>query len=41
LSTTDAGDVLEISDENVKVRLHRTRTLLRIGLYAHVEWNGK
>ncbi len=34
MSTTDAADVLEISEENVKVRLHRARALLRKGLYA-------
>jgi RNA polymerase sigma-70 factor, ECF subfamily len=34
MSTTDAADVLEISEENVKVRLHRARALLRKSLYA-------
>jgi RNA polymerase sigma-70 factor (ECF subfamily) len=34
LSTTDAAEVLEISEENVKVRLHRARALLRKSLYA-------
>ena len=29
MSTTDAADVLEITEENVKVRLHRARALLR------------
>ena len=35
MSTTDAADVLEITEENVKVRLHRARALLRKSLYAH------
>jgi RNA polymerase sigma-70 factor (ECF subfamily) len=34
MSTTDVADVLEISEENVKVRLHRARAILRKGLYA-------
>jgi RNA polymerase sigma-70 factor, ECF subfamily len=34
MSTTDAAVVLEISEENVKVRLHRARALLRKSLYA-------
>jgi RNA polymerase sigma-70 factor (ECF subfamily) len=34
MSTTDAADVLEISEENVKVRLHRARALLRKSLYV-------
>jgi RNA polymerase sigma-70 factor (ECF subfamily) len=34
MSTTDTADVLEISEENVKVRLHRARALLRKSLYA-------
>ena len=29
MSTTDTADVLEITEENVKVRLHRARALLR------------
>jgi RNA polymerase sigma-70 factor (ECF subfamily) len=33
LSTTDTADILEITEENVKVRLHRARALLRKGLY--------
>jgi RNA polymerase sigma-70 factor (ECF subfamily) len=33
-STTDAADVLEITEDNVKVRLHRARALLRKSLYA-------
>jgi RNA polymerase sigma-70 factor, ECF subfamily len=34
MSTTDAADVLEITEENVKVRLHRARALLRKSLYT-------
>lgn len=34
LSTSDTADALEISEENVKVRLHRARALLRRSLYA-------
>jgi RNA polymerase sigma-70 factor, ECF subfamily len=34
LSTADAAECLQISEENVKVRLHRARTLLRKELYA-------
>ena len=34
ISTTDAANILEITEENVKVRLHRARALLREGLYA-------
>src|SRR5215471_17867384 len=34
MSTSDAAEVLEISEENVKVRLHRARALLRKGLFA-------
>ena len=34
MSTTDPAEVLEISEENVKVRLHRARGLLRKSLYA-------
>jgi len=34
MSTTDTANVLEISEENVKVRLHRARSLLRKSLYA-------
>ena len=33
MSTADAADVLEISEENVKVRLHRARALLRKSLF--------
>jgi RNA polymerase sigma-70 factor (ECF subfamily) len=34
ISTTDTANILEITEENVKVRLHRARALLRKGLYA-------
>ena len=34
LSTAEAAESLEISEENVKVRLHRARALLRRELYA-------
>jgi RNA polymerase sigma-70 factor (ECF subfamily) len=34
MSTTDTANVLEITEENVKVRLHRARSLLRKSLYA-------
>jgi RNA polymerase sigma-70 factor (ECF subfamily) len=34
MSTTDAADVLEITEDNVKVLLHRARALLRKSLYA-------
>jgi len=34
MSTADAADVLEITEENVKVRLHRARALLRNSLYV-------
>jgi RNA polymerase sigma-70 factor (ECF subfamily) len=33
MSTTDTANVLEITEENVKVRLHRARALLRRRLY--------
>jgi RNA polymerase sigma-70 factor, ECF subfamily len=34
MSTSDTADVLAISEENVKVLLHRARALLRKSLYA-------
>ena len=34
MSTTDTATVLEITEDNVKVRLHRARALLRKSLYA-------
>ena len=41
MSTTDAAEVLEITEDNVKVRLHRARALLRKSLYARAEWKEK
>ena len=34
MSTSDAAEALEITEENVKIRLHRARVLLRKRLYA-------
>ena len=34
LSTTDVADILAITEENVKIRLHRARVLLRKNLYS-------
>jgi RNA polymerase sigma-70 factor (ECF subfamily) len=34
MSTSDTADALEITEENVKVRLHRARAFLRKSLYA-------
>lgn len=34
MTTADTAEVLEISEENVKVRLHRARALLRKNLFA-------
>ncbi|HEX8924229.1 MAG TPA: RNA polymerase sigma factor [Terriglobales bacterium] len=34
MSTAEVGDVLQLSEENVKVRLHRARALLRKELFA-------
>ena len=34
LDTSEAAEILEITEENVKVRLHRARALLRKSLYA-------
>jgi RNA polymerase sigma-70 factor (ECF subfamily) len=36
LSTGEAAEVLEIGEENVRVRLHRARALLRDALHARV-----
>jgi RNA polymerase sigma-70 factor (ECF subfamily) len=41
MSTTEAADVLEISEQNVKVRLHRARALLRKNLYARAGMESK
>lgn len=40
LSTEEAGQVLGITQENVKTRLHRARALLRRELYARVGATG-
>ena len=34
LDTSEAAEILEITEENVKVRLHRARAMLRKSLYA-------
>jgi len=34
LSTIDAAEALQITEENVKIRLHRARVLLRRSLFA-------
>jgi RNA polymerase sigma-70 factor (ECF subfamily) len=34
MSTAEAADALDMTEENVKVRLHRARALLRKELYA-------
>jgi len=41
LSTAETAEVLEASEENVKVRLHRARALLRKQLYATVGKNAR
>jgi len=41
LSTAETAQVLEASEENVKVRLHRARALLRKQLYATVGKNAR
>ena len=40
MSTADTAECLEISEENVKTRLHRARTLLRREIYALVGTKG-
>lgn len=37
MSTTEASEALGISEENVKVRLHRARAVLRSGLAAYAQ----
>jgi RNA polymerase sigma-70 factor, ECF subfamily len=37
LSTQETADVLELSEDAVKVRLHRARGMLRDGLFAQVD----
>jgi RNA polymerase sigma-70 factor (ECF subfamily) len=39
LSTAEAAECLQISEDNVKVRLHRARGLLRRELYAQTGRN--
>ena len=39
LSTAETADALELTEENVKVRLHRARALLRRELYARAGSN--
>ena len=34
MSAADAAEVLEITEDNVKIRLHRARAFLRTSLYA-------
>ena len=41
LSTAETAQVLEATEENVKVRLHRARALLRKQLYAKVGKNAR
>ena len=41
ISTTDAADILGITEDNVKVRLHRARALLRKGPCARAGMEGK
>lgn len=41
MSTKEAGEVLELSEENVKVRLHRGHAMMRSWLLARVGGNGK
>src|ERR1700675_2913968 len=41
MSTTDAAEVLEITEDNVKVRLHRARALLRKSRTARPVWERK
>jgi RNA polymerase sigma-70 factor (ECF subfamily) len=41
MSTAETADVLEITEENVKVRLHRARAMLRKSLFARVGMEAK
>lgn len=41
MSTKEAGEVLELSEENVKVRLHRGHAMMRSWLLARVGESGK
>jgi hypothetical protein len=40
MSTTDAAEVLEFTEDNVKVRLHRARGCARVFTRV-LEWKGK
>jgi RNA polymerase sigma-70 factor (ECF subfamily) len=41
MSTTETAEALGITEENVKVRLHRARTILRRKLYTHASVESK
>jgi RNA polymerase sigma-70 factor, ECF subfamily len=41
MSTKDAAEVLELTEENVKVRLHRGHAMMRSWLLARVGSSGK
>ncbi len=41
MSTSETAAVLDLSDENVKIRLHRARTMMRGWLYSRVGANAK
>jgi RNA polymerase sigma-70 factor (ECF subfamily) len=41
LSTSETADALDITEENVKVRLHRGRTIVRGWLFARVGTNAR
>ena len=41
MSTTDTANILEITEENVKVRLHRAQALLRKDLYSRARTERK
>jgi RNA polymerase sigma-70 factor, ECF subfamily len=41
LSTAETAAVLDLTEQNVKVRLHRGRAMMRARLFARVGGNGK
>jgi len=41
LSTSETAAALDLTEQNVKVRLHRGRAMMRSGLFARVEKAGK
>lgn len=41
MSTKEAGEVLELTEENVKVRLHRGHAMMRSWLLTRVGESGK